>query len=277
MGLGSPLRERVSPWGRAASLAIVIAMIYRAAAISFMLFVSSVTIGVAAASDVDNAQPVLVELFTSQGCSDCPPADEILADLARRTDVIALSFPVTYWDMLGWKDTLASASNTNRQKAYAESLGRTGTYTPQMIVDGIEDVVGNKRHRVLSAVTRHYALRREAEPLLLEAAYSLQNLTIDISGSAPESFTADSPATIWVMRVLGHAAVEIADGENRGRILDYTNVVGDIQVAGSWSGGEKTLRLPLELDASAHDGVAIVVQGANHGQVLAATLLKPSF
>src|ERR1700686_693384 len=86
----------------------------------------------------------VLELFTSQGCSSCPPADALLGRLADRKDVLALSLPVTYWDMLGWKDTLASEANTRRQKAYAEAMGRGGIYTPQMIVDGVSDVVGSR-------------------------------------------------------------------------------------------------------------------------------------
>ena len=252
-------------------------MVFRAAAVSLIIFFCPTAIGIVVAGEAEHRQPVLVELYTSQGCSDCPPADEILADLARRSDVVALSFPVTYWDMLGWKDTFASASNTNRQKAYAEALGRLGTYTPQIIIDGIEDVVGNKRHSVLSAVTRHYALRRAAEPISLNAAYNAQNLTIEISGVAPESITEDGSAIIWVMRVFGHASVAIEDGENKDRRLAYTNVVRDIRPVGMWSGGEKTLRLPLNLDRANHDSVAIIIQSGDHGQVLAATLLKPSF
>lgn len=250
-------------------------MMFRAAAFSLSIFFCPTLIGISTASDVGQIQPVLVELYTSQGCSDCPPADEILADLSRRSDVVALSFPITYWDMLGWKDTLASASNTERQKAYAEALGRTGTYTPQIVVDGIEDVVGNKRHSILSAITRHYALRRDAEPIFFNAEYSGRNLTIDISGVPPDGVTRDQDAMIWVMRVLSHADVAIADGENRNRMLSYTNVVRDIRPAGRWSGGEKTLRVPLDMDEDIHDGIAVIVQGGEYGQVLAVTLLKP--
>ncbi len=252
-------------------------MIFRAAAFSFLTLLGSTAIGIAVAGDAQPRQPVLVELYTSQGCSDCPAADEILVDLANRSDVIALSFPITYWDMLGWKDTLASASNTNRQKAYAETLGRSGTYTPQMIIDGIEDVVGNKRHSVLSVVTRHYALRREAEPILFNAAYSAQNLVISISGAAPEGVSDESAAMIWVMPILSHAEVAVEAGENKDRMLAYTNVVRDIRQAGCWGGGEKTINIPLELDRSTRDGVAIIVQGRGHGQVFAATLLTPEF
>jgi hypothetical protein len=252
-------------------------MIFRAVVFSSLTLLCSAAIGDAVAGDAGLRQPVLVELYTSQGCSDCPPADRILVDLARRSDVIALSFPITYWDMLGWKDTLASAANTHRQKAYAETLGRAATYTPQMIVDGIDDVVGNKRHSVLSAVTQHYALRREAAPISFNATYSEQNLTIDISGAAPEGVTEDNAAEIWIMRVLSHAEVAVGGGENKDRTLAYTNVVRDIRQGGTWGGGEKTFHIPLVLNASTHDGVAVIVQGRGHGQVFAAMLLEPVF
>ena len=96
----------------------------------------------------DSPRPVVVELFTSQGCSDCPAADRILTELAKRTDVIALSLPITYWDMLGWKDTFATEANTQRQKSYARAMIHSGIYTPQMIIDGRFDVVGNQRDQV---------------------------------------------------------------------------------------------------------------------------------
>ena len=97
-------------------------------------------------------RPVVVELFTSQGCSSCPPADALLGRLAKRTDVIALSLPITYWDMLGWKDTLASEANTRRQKAYAAVMGHGAVYTPQIIVDGVLDVVGGRIASVEAAI-----------------------------------------------------------------------------------------------------------------------------
>jgi hypothetical protein len=102
--------------------------------------------------------PVVVELFTSQGCSSCPPADQILTKLAQRRGILAMTLPVNYWDMLGWKDTLASAANTHRQKAYATAMGHGGVYTPQMIVDGVSDVVGSREGDVQGAIAR-----REAE------------------------------------------------------------------------------------------------------------------
>src|SRR5215467_14532067 len=113
-------------------------------------------------------RPVVVELFTSQGCSSCPPADELLGRLADRHGILALSLPITYWDMLGWKDTLATSANTHRQKAYAAAMGHGGVYTPQMIVDGVSDVVGSREGDVEAAVAKRQAeievsqARREA-------------------------------------------------------------------------------------------------------------------
>jgi len=97
-------------------------------------------------------RPIVVELYTSQGCSSCPPADQLLGKLATRPDVIAMSLPITYWDMLGWKDTLASDANTRRQKAYASAMGHGGVYTPQVIVDGVTDVVGSRAADIDAAI-----------------------------------------------------------------------------------------------------------------------------
>jgi hypothetical protein len=99
-------------------------------------------------------RPVVVELYTSQGCNTCPPADALLGKLAQRPDVIALSLPVTYWDMLGWKDTLASEANTRRQKAYAAEMGHGGVYTPQIIIDGVLDVIGSRQTNVELAIAQ---------------------------------------------------------------------------------------------------------------------------
>src|SRR6185312_10675383 len=102
-------------------------------------------------------RPVVVELYTSQGCSSCPPADAILAQLATRKDVIAMSLPITYWDMLGWKDTLASEADTKRQKAYAQAMWRGGVYTPQIIVDGVNDVVGGRDAQIEAMIAARWA------------------------------------------------------------------------------------------------------------------------
>ena len=131
------LRSRLHPW--------------------FALVGLAAGLGVGAACAGEPPRPIVVELYTSQGCSSCPPADALLGRLAQRRDVLALSLPVTYWDMLGWKDTLASPGNTSRQKAYAAALGRGGVYTPQIVVDGVNDVVGSRENDVEAAVTAREA------------------------------------------------------------------------------------------------------------------------
>ena len=134
---------------------------------AFLLLVAgAVSLAPAEAGGV--RRPVVVELFTSQGCSSCPPADELLGRLADRRGVLAISLPITYWDMLGWKDTLATSANTHRQKAYAAAMGHGGVYTPQMIVDGVTDVVGSREGDVEAAIAKRQAeievsqARREA-------------------------------------------------------------------------------------------------------------------
>jgi hypothetical protein len=131
-----------------------------------VLAATAALVGPAAAGDVK--RPVVVELFTSQGCSSCPPADQILTRLAQRRGVLAMTLPVNYWDMLGWKDTLASEATTNRQKSYAATMGHGGVYTPQMIVDGTSDLVGNKDAAIEAAIEKHEA-EIEASQARLEA------------------------------------------------------------------------------------------------------------
>jgi hypothetical protein len=122
-------------------------------------------------------RPVVVELFTSQGCSSCPPADALLGRLSARHGVLAMSLPISYWDMLGWKDTLATEANTKRQKAYAAAMGRGGVYTPQIIVDGVTDVVGSRGGDVEAAIARRSA-DIEIAQARLEAAAAATEATI---------------------------------------------------------------------------------------------------
>ena len=213
-------------------------------------------------------RPVVVELFTSQGCSDCPAADRLVTELAKRKDVIALSLPITYWDMLGWKDTFATDANTRRQKAYARAMNRLGIYTPQMIVDGLLDVVGNQRDRVMAAL----ALRSGEEsaiPIFIGTAAGRVEITIPATKSKSKTL-----ATIWVMRTLAQGAVNVEQGENRNHQLTYTNVVRDLQRAGEWNGEAMKIDLPLNLAKTKHDGVAVILQARDYGPVLGAAILQ---
>jgi hypothetical protein len=134
--------------------------------------------------------PILVELYTSQGCSSCPPADALLAKLTQHKELIALSLPITYWDMLGWKDTLASEANTRRQKAYAAAMGRGGVYTPQIIVGGEKDVVGSREDDVEAAIDAAAEARDDASEAIADAHDSLQDIS---TGDLPAGMTALGP------------------------------------------------------------------------------------
>jgi hypothetical protein len=212
-------------------------------------------------------RPVVVELFTSQGCDSCPPADALLTQLATRKDVIALSMPITYWDMLGWKDTLASDSCTRRQKSYAQQMKRGGVYTPQMIVDGVTDVVGSRDAPVNAAIAA-----READEEDVPVTLTATNQSLHIVIGADDH--ADGNATIWLFRIQPWAKVAVGGGENGGHTLTYTNSVRDIHAVGLWNGHAVTLDLPRDvMSAQPHDEFAVVVQeGGGYGRIVGAAM-----
>ena len=179
---------------------------------------------------------VVVELFTSQGCSSCPPADALLNDLRRLPGVLTLAYHVDYWDYLGWKDTLASSSNSQRQYDYAKSRGDMDVYTPQIVVDGKHHVVGSARQSVMNAISEARAKPAVAP---LKISESGMELVIEI-GAGP----ATGEATLWVMGVLPSQSVKVMKGENAGRSIIYSRTVREAMPAGMWSGSAFTARLP---------------------------------
>ena len=217
------------------------------------------------------AHPIVIELFTSQGCSDCPAADKLVTELAKRKDVIALSLPITYWDMLGWRDTYATDANTQRQKSYATAMNHSGIYTPQMIIDGRLDVVGNQRDRVLAALSARSSdgYAEMSVPISIGTASG----RVEIAIPAIKTKTKTS-ATIWVMRTLAQGAVNVEQGENRNHQLTYTNIVRDLQRAGEWNGEAMKIDLPMTLAKTRHDGVVVILQARDYGPVLGAALLR---
>lgn len=225
------------------------------------------------AAEAGGRRPVVVELFTSQGCSSCPPADAILAHLAERKDVIALSLPVTYWDMLGWKDTLASEANTRRQKAYAATLGRGGVYTPQVIVDGVNDIVGGREAAIEAAIAA-----READMTLVPVEIKATPAELHIAVGAADGGSAQS-ATIWLFHILGKASVAVGGGENSGHTLTYRNIVRDVKAVGIWKGQAVSLDLPRSESAGLpHDAVAVVVQQGGYGRIVGAAMIgRPDY
>jgi hypothetical protein len=171
----------------------------------------------------------VVELFTSQGCSSCPPADRYLAELAKDESLVVLSWPVDYWDYIGWKDTFASPIFTARQKGYAAARESNQVYTPQAIIDGAVHAVGSDRDHV------EEELANRAKALSASIAVRDRNgkLAIDIT---PKD-NAKGPATLWLVRVLRSANIAIGRGENKGRSVTYTNVVREANAVAQWSGG----------------------------------------
>ena len=206
--------------------------------------------------------PVVVELFTSQGCNSCPPADRLLGELARRDDVLPLSFHVTYWDRLGWPDTFGLERSTQRQGRYADWLGLDRVYTPQMVIGGRIDVVGSARGRVLEAIS---LLQRHARP---GPQLTIVGDRLAVSGGE------HGAAAIWLVAFDEQHDVAIERGENRGRTLRYHHVVRELNWLGEWHGRPLEVALPLAaLSADGRDGAAILVQQLSDGAILAAARL----
>ena len=208
--------------------------------------------------------PVVVELFTSQGCSSCPPADELMHALAERDDVIALALHVDYWDYIGWKDEFADPRNAERQRAYATTAGRRSIYTPEMIVNGLTDIVGAKPMEIAKAIAIHkeypqavsLSLTRKGEQVQIDA-------TVLRSGSGP--------MVVQMLRYTPQRKARITRGENAGRTITYANVTEDWKVLREWDG-----KSPLSLAARAPGDapVVVLIQAARMGPILAAAQLR---
>ncbi len=207
----------------------------------------------------------LVELFTSQGCSSCPPADAYIGDLAKRDDVVALSFHVNYWDYIGWKDPFASEVTTARQREYGRRLARGRVYTPQMVIDGVFDAVGSNRGAVERAIVRARAAPRPRLDIGL-ARGADDGLVVSLPG-APFS----GEATVWLARYDHRNVTPVRRGENAGREVRNYNVVRDLRVVGTWTGQPLEIRVPASVLTSGEggrDGCAIIVQADGLGPVL---------
>ena len=215
---------------------------------------------------------VVIELYTSQGCSSCPPADKLVGKLAERDDVIALTFPVDYWDYLGWKDTLASPAYSARQRAYAKARGDGQVYTPQVVIDGSSHEVGSHASAIKRAISRSRDKQKNAH---VEMTMHTQDDRLIITvGAAPEG-TRVKPATIWLALVKKSQAVKITRGENRGRTITYHRVVRDMTPIGHWKGEEVSIKLPKHhLQNTDADGCTVLLQQDTAGPVLAAVEMK---
>jgi hypothetical protein len=205
-------------------------------------------------------RPVVVELFTSQGCSSCPPADALLAELARtRADVLPLAFHVTYWDRLGWPDRFALPAATARQRGYAAIAGVGTVYTPQMVVDGVTDVVGSDRPRVLSAIGR--AAREVAVPVRL--VRGREGLTVEVGAGAGSGL-------VLLVGFDPEHRTPVARGENAGRVLVEANIVRSLPELGPWAGAARIVQVPVP----AGERHAVLVQAVD-GRMLGVAVGEP--
>ena len=235
----------------------------------FGILLLATVAAVAQAGDTVAKSPVVVELFTSQGCSSCPPAEAFLSELAPRKDVIALEFHVDYWDYIGWKDAFAKPSFTKRQKDYVSSLKGRYAYTPQMVIDGRAHVVGSHRDEVESMIERYRA--EDTGGPAVKIRYQDKDDLVDVSVGADSResgtydvmlFTFDKPHETDVRR-----------GENRGRTLMNANVVREMIRLGTWSGKAETYKASLS-GKDGDGGCAVVVQKHDLGPVLAAAKIS---
>ena len=229
------------------------------------LAAAALAVGLSAA----RAEPrCVIELFTSQGCSSCPPADRLLGELAKDPGVLALSFPVDYWDYIGWKDTLAQPAFTARQKSYAAARGDGQVYTPQAVVDGVSHAVGSDRGEIQQAIAS-LAGRNGVLSVPVRLAGTPGALKVEIGAAG-----ADAPrmAEVWLLQVQHSKTVAIGRGENSGASVTYTNVVRSMMRLGDWTGEARSFE-SSEKRAPDADGFVVLLQarsGARPGPILGA-------
>src|ERR1019366_767081 len=209
-----------------------------------------------------HAEPrAVVELFTSQGCSSCPPADKLLGELAKDPSVIALSMPIDYWDYLGWKDTLADARFSARQKAYSQMRGDRDVYTPQVVVNGSAHVIGSDRAGIESAIG---ATKKADGVMSVPVTMTLAGKQITVSVAASSKGPAAMHGEVWIGSVSQAVPISISRGENSGREITYYNVVRNLLKVGDWNGSPGSWTVPLEnISREGVDAAVVYVQDGN--------------
>ena len=206
---------------------------------------------------------VVVELYTSQGCSSCPPADRLFEELAARPGILPLALHVDYWDYIGWADTFAQPGFTERQKAYARAAGSRTIYTPQLVVGGRDQLVGSESMELGQLLELHRAIAQPARLGLRRVGSS-----VEVTAEAPAGL--GRPVTVQLVRYKPRETVEIERGENAGRTLTYVNIVTEWRALGRWTG-----EAPLSLVAEAPGDLptAVILQEEGHGPIIAAAAL----
>ena len=213
-------------------------------------------------ADAQTRRPqVVIELFTSQGCSSSPTADTVIGELSRDPEIITLTFPVTYWDYLGWKDTLGQDVFGKRQKLYAKARGDNQIYTPQAIINGSIHVVGSEKDELRRRIRDGEAASFKATMSLKEDGGTLRIRLTPLPGATGNT------GSVWVLPILREVAVAISGGENRGKTITYSNVVRGLIRVGNWDGKESEISVPLvTTQAPDADDYVVIVQAEKPGR-----------
>jgi hypothetical protein len=211
----------------------------------------------AVASNIKSSPRAVLELFTSQGCSSCPPADALLSSLGQRSDVIALAYHVDYWDYIGWADTFGAKTNTDRQRAYATAWDDSTVYTPELVVNGAKGLIGSRQDDVTKA------LGTASLPVPVNLTTDSDDM-LDVSIDGKPGL---SESGVWLVTFIDKANVAVERGENAGRTLSYTHVVTGRHILGMWDPQAGAhLKLPLdEVLTAPSNGAVILVQSEHDG------------
>ncbi len=223
-----------------------------------VLLASAVCVGLVGAADAVS-RPAVLELFTSQGCSSCPPAEVMVNELAQRPDVLALTFHVDYWDGLGWRDRYSLASATERQRVYARAMHRPSIYTPQVIIDGSRDIMGSQRSTVMDAISD----RRDGVAITVSIGEGTIRVLV---GAKTDVVRAD----VLLVGYLREATTAIGRGENAGRTLKESNIVVALRELGRWNGKPREFQLSADSLPGNVTDIAVLVQSTGQGSILGA-------
>ena len=235
------------------------------------LMAAALPIGTALAEEVRRSRPAgVVELFTSQGCSNCPKADRAIDKLADNENVVTITYHVDYWNYLGWEDTLSAKENTQRQYGYAKTLGIRNVFTPQIVLNGVQDAKTPHPDKILAQLAR-LGNGQQWAGIPVTASLSPEEMTIDIGAGAGK-------ADVIVAYYKKRTVVEIKTGENEGKRITYRNAATKLETVGMWDGKALTIKLPAALlGKRGFDGCAILLQtrdaNGNPGRILGAASL----
>lgn len=205
--------------------------------------------------------PVVIELFTSQGCSSCPPADALLGEWARQPNIVALAYHVDYWDDLGWKDPFSIPEAAQRQRGYVKRLSRSGAFTPQAVVSGDTSLIGSNRAELQQAI----AAERDALAIVLSKAGPYLSVRL------PERW--NEPMDVYAVSYLAEATTQVRRGENARRSLTEVNIVRSFKQLGRWNGQPRTLKVPLASFPRDATAVAVLLQRPGQGAIAGAATL----